>query len=181
VISRARAALKSGAVSTTALAVEGRSTLGQFMPGPREQPKMDRARAALLDHPHLSATAIARMIGVSKKTVLNVKNNNPDRRRLGNTVPLSAAPVLRVGGRFVAGVSRRTVEAERAEDAVLKHPGMPVRALAKLTGMPRTTLRRATERLNKSAVSAETPVDEPLPVVAGLWDAETARLKREGS
>ena len=141
---RARRKLNENPVSAeVGPTTDARTALGQFAPGPRPQPLMDKARAALLEHPHLSATAIARMIGVSKKTVLNAVR----------------APVPRsTVGRFVAGSRRYTVEGERAEDALLKHPGMPVRTLAKLTGVPRTTLMRAMERLNKSPVSAETPV-----------------------
>jgi hypothetical protein len=41
---------------------------------------MDKARAALAAHPEMSAAAIGRMIGCSKKTVLNAKCGIPVRR-----------------------------------------------------------------------------------------------------
>jgi integrase len=73
VISRARrAALKGGAV-TTAVSVEGRSTLGQFMPGPRYTAEMARVEAAVLANPGMSARALAPKLGVSKTTVLRAR------------------------------------------------------------------------------------------------------------
>ena len=71
-ISRARAALKSGAV-TTAVSVEGRLTLGQFMPGPRYTAEMARVEAAVLANPGMSARALAKKLGVSKTTVLRAR------------------------------------------------------------------------------------------------------------
>jgi hypothetical protein len=63
--------------SNIARAADARTALGQFAPGPRPQPLMDKARAALAAHPEMSATAIGRMIGCSKKTVLSAKNGLP--------------------------------------------------------------------------------------------------------
>jgi hypothetical protein len=66
--------------SNIARAADARTALGQFAPGPRPQPLMDKARAALAAHPEMSVGAISRMVGCSKKTVLNAKNGLPVRR-----------------------------------------------------------------------------------------------------
>jgi DNA-binding MarR family transcriptional regulator len=81
------------------MSVNGRSTLGQFLPGPRYTAEMARVEAAVLANPGMSARALAKKLGVSKTTVLRA------RERLNN---------------------KHTVETEPADAAVAAHPDMSV-------------------------------------------------------
>jgi DNA-binding Lrp family transcriptional regulator len=94
---------------------------------------MDRAKAAVLEDPNKPAAAIAREIGVSKKTVLNAKN------------------ALNIA-------TRNTAKMARVEAAVLANPDMSARALAKQLGIGKTTVLRARERLKSKR--GENPVSE---------------------
>jgi len=93
VISRARAALKKNGAVSAAVSVEGRSTRGQFLPGPRHTAGMARVEAAVLANPDMSARALAKKLGVDKTTVLHarkrLKSNgeNPVSEVEGEAVP----------------------------------------------------------------------------------------------
>ena len=71
-VKRARKRLQSK-LGANPVSTENRSTLGQFLPGLRDHPRMDQAKAAVLAHPGLSARALAKKIGISKQTVLHAQ------------------------------------------------------------------------------------------------------------
>jgi len=93
VISRARAALKKNGAVSAAVSVEGRSTRGQFLPGPRHTAGMARVEAAVLANPDMSARALAKKLGVDKTTVrharkrLKSNGENPVSEVEGEAVP----------------------------------------------------------------------------------------------
>jgi transposase-like protein len=156
VIDRARAALKNpGAVSMT-VSVEGRSTLGQFLPGSRYTAKMARVEAGVLANPDMSVQALARKLGVNKTTVLNARKRlNP-----GSEVSVEGRSTL---GQFLPG-SRYTAKMARVEAGVLANPDMSVQALANKIGVGKTSVKRARKRLESKR--GEKPVSEA-PVEEG--------------
>ena len=131
-ISRARAALKNPGAASTTVSVKGRSTKGQFLPGPRDPAAMARVEAAVLANPGMPAWVLAKKLGVGKTTVLHA------RKRL-NQVSAIAAGMARV------------------EAAVLANPDMASRAPAKKLGVGKTTVLRAQRRLKSNG---ENPVSE---------------------
>jgi DNA-binding transcriptional MocR family regulator len=89
VISRARAALKNPGAVSAPVSVEGRSTLGQFLPGPRYTAEMARVEAAVLANPGVPSRALAKKLGVTKTTVLRARRS----LKSNGENPVSEVPV----------------------------------------------------------------------------------------
>jgi integrase/transposase len=152
------------------VSVEGRSALGQFLPGPRPtSAKMARIEAAVLANPGMSTRALANELGVLKSSVKYARKRLKDKR--GEEVLVDGRSRL---GQFLPG-ARITPQGERAKAAVLANPQMPIRTLAKKLGLPRTTLRRVQKEL--TALGRLTPSPRP-PLL--MDRARAALLQNKG-
>jgi integrase/DNA-binding XRE family transcriptional regulator len=157
-IQHARAALKNpGAVSAT-VPVEGRSTLGQFLPGPRYTAQMARVETAVLANPSMSTQALAKKIGVNKTTVLRARRRLQSKSENPVSAPVSVEGRSTLG-QFLPG-PRYTAKMARVETAVLANPGMSAYALAKKIGVDKKTVRSARKRLQSKS---ENPVSGQVP------------------
>jgi hypothetical protein len=144
------------------VSVQNRSALGRFLPGPRITAQSERARAAVLAHPHMRIRTLAKELGLPRTTLRRVQKALMDAGAVGPpaaALPPHLATCSRSAlGRFTSGPRAQPLM-DRAKAALLQNKGMSASAIARMIGVSKKTVQNVRKRLNETPHSGAGPTE----------------------